>query len=175
MQPARSIRVELKFCFVFSEVRWFSKGPLRLLFSFLGPKDSFNFLLQGIFLSQESNPDFLHFLHCQTDSLPVYNLGEIVKNLPAVQETRVWSLGWDDHLEKGRATRSIIIAWRIPRAECMAGYSPWDHKKPVRTECLTFTSRSRGRSKGRESFDWRQPKSLPYLGRASWLFATCRP
>ena len=30
------------FCFAFSEVRWFSKGPLRLLFSFLGPKDSFN-------------------------------------------------------------------------------------------------------------------------------------
>ena len=45
MQPAWSIRVELKFCFVFSEVRWFSKGPLRLLFSFLGPKDSFTTML----------------------------------------------------------------------------------------------------------------------------------
>ena len=33
--------MELKLCFVFSEVRCFSKGPLRLLFSFLGPKDSF--------------------------------------------------------------------------------------------------------------------------------------
>ena len=42
MQLAWSIRMELKLCFVLSEVRWFSKGPLRLLFSFLGPKDSFN-------------------------------------------------------------------------------------------------------------------------------------
>ena len=41
MQLAWSIRVELKLCFVFPAVRWFSKGPFRLLFSFLGPKDSF--------------------------------------------------------------------------------------------------------------------------------------
>ena len=42
MQLAWSIRVELKFCFVFSEVRWLSKRPLRLSFSFLGPEDSFS-------------------------------------------------------------------------------------------------------------------------------------
>ena len=41
MQPTWSIRVELKLCCVFSKVRWFSKGPLKQLFSFLGPKDSF--------------------------------------------------------------------------------------------------------------------------------------
>ena len=38
----------------------------------------------------------------------------MVKNLPAVQETRVQSLGWEDPLEKGMATHSIILAWRIP-------------------------------------------------------------
>ena len=38
----------------------------------------------------------------------------MVKNLPAVQETWVQSLGWEDLLEKGMATHSSILAWRIP-------------------------------------------------------------
>ena len=38
----------------------------------------------------------------------------MVKNLPAVQETWVPSLGWEDPLEKGKATHSSILAWRIP-------------------------------------------------------------
>jgi len=38
----------------------------------------------------------------------------MVKNLPAVQETWVPSLGWEDHLEKETATHSSILAWRIP-------------------------------------------------------------
>ena len=37
-----------------------------------------------------------------------------VKNLPAMQETWVGSLGWDDPLEKGMATHFSILAWRIP-------------------------------------------------------------
>ena len=41
----------------------------------------------------------------------------MVKNLPAMQETWVQSLGWEDPLEKGMATRSSILAWRIPWAE----------------------------------------------------------
>ena len=40
-----------------------------------------------------------------------------VKNLPAMQETRVQSLGWEDALEKERATHSTILAWRIPWTE----------------------------------------------------------
>ena len=39
--------------------------------------------------------------------------GSVVKNLPAVQETRIQSLGWEDPPEKGRATHSSILAWRI--------------------------------------------------------------
>ena len=39
--------------------------------------------------------------------------GLVVKNLPAMQETQVWSLGWEDPLEKGMATHSSILAWRI--------------------------------------------------------------
>ena len=38
---------------------------------------------------------------------------QMVKNLPAMRETWVWSLGWEDPLEKGKATHSSILAWRI--------------------------------------------------------------
>ena len=38
-------------------------------------------------------------------------------NLPAMQENLVWFLGWEDPLEKGTATHSSILAWRIPRTE----------------------------------------------------------
>ena len=38
----------------------------------------------------------------------------MVKNLPAVRETWVQSLVWEDHLEEGMATHASILAWRIP-------------------------------------------------------------
>ena len=41
-------------------------------------------------------------------------VAQLIKNLPMMQETWVWSLGWEDHLEKGKATHSSILAWRIP-------------------------------------------------------------
>ena len=41
-------------------------------------------------------------------------VAQMVKNLPAMQETWVWSLGWEDPLEKGMATHFSILAWRIP-------------------------------------------------------------
>ena len=42
-------------------------------------------------------------------------VAQLVKNLPAMRETLVRSLGWEDPLEKGEATCSSILAWRIPR------------------------------------------------------------
>ena len=39
---------------------------------------------------------------------------QVIKNLPAVQETWVRSLGWENPLEEGMATHSSILAWRIP-------------------------------------------------------------
>ena len=39
---------------------------------------------------------------------------QLVKNLPAMQETLVWSLSWEDLLENGKATHCSILAWRIP-------------------------------------------------------------
>ena len=56
-------------------------------------------------------------------------VAEMVKNLPAMQETWVHSLGMEGSLEKGMATHSSIIAWRIPRTEFLAGYSPWNQKE----------------------------------------------
>ena len=42
---------------------------------------------------------------------------QITKNLPAMWETQVQSLGWEDPLEKGMATQSSILAWEIPWTE----------------------------------------------------------
>ena len=42
-------------------------------------------------------------------------VAQLVKNLPAMWETGVQSLGWEDPLEKGMATHSSILAWRIPQ------------------------------------------------------------
>ena len=41
-------------------------------------------------------------------------VAQLVKNPPAMRETRVRSLGWEDPLEKGKPTHSSILAWRIP-------------------------------------------------------------
>ena len=41
-------------------------------------------------------------------------IAQLVKNLPTMQETPVRFLGWEDLLEKGKATHSSILAWRIP-------------------------------------------------------------
>ena len=41
-------------------------------------------------------------------------VAQLVKNLPAIRETWVQSLGWEDPLEKGTVTHSSILAWRIP-------------------------------------------------------------
>ena len=44
----------------------------------------------------------------------IFWLHQLVKNPPAMRETWVQSLGWEDPLEKGKATHSSILAWRIP-------------------------------------------------------------
>ena len=41
-------------------------------------------------------------------------MAQVAKNPPAVRETWVQSLGWEDPLEKGKAAHSTILAWRIP-------------------------------------------------------------
>ena len=48
-------------------------------------------------------------------------MAQLVKNLPAMQEIQVQSLGWEDLLEKEMATHSSILAWRIPWTEDPGG------------------------------------------------------
>ena len=48
----------------------------------------------------------------------------MVKNPPAMQETQVQSLGWEDPLEEEMATRSSTLAWEIPRTEEPGGLQP---------------------------------------------------
>ena len=50
-------------------------------------------------------------------------LAQMVKNLPAMQDTGVQSLGQEDPLEKEMATHSSILAWRIHGQRSLAGYS----------------------------------------------------
>ena len=68
----------------------------------------FKFLIEigpGVFVNE-----YEHFYGSLWASL----VAQMVKNLPAMQVTWVQSLGWEDPLEKGKATHSSILAWRIP-------------------------------------------------------------
>ena len=60
---------------------------------------------------------FLFFKH------PILCLpgGSVIKNLPAVQETPILSVGWEDPLEKKMATHSSTLAWEIPGMEVPGG------------------------------------------------------
>ena len=55
-------------------------------------------------------------------------MAQLVKNLPATQETLVRSLGGEDPLEKEMATHSSTLAWRVTRKRSQSGHSSWDHK-----------------------------------------------
>ena len=69
--------------------------------------------------------------------------GSVVKNSPAMQEaqeTRVRPLGGEDPLEKGMATHTSILAWRIPwTEEPRELFCPWGQKESDATEQLSFT------------------------------------
>ena len=74
--------------------------------------------------------------HWSVQSVPTSNLFyrlpwrlRRIKNLLAMQKTWVQSLSWEDPLEKGTATCSSLLAWRIPWTKESVGYSPWGHKE----------------------------------------------
>ena len=64
----------------------------------------------------------------------------MVKNLPAMQETQVQSLGQEDPLEKGLAAHSsgILLPGEPHGQRSLMGYSPWDCKELDMTEQLTY-------------------------------------
>ena len=63
-------------------------------------------------------------------------MAQRIKHLPAVQKTRVQSLGCEDPQEKEMATHSSILAWRIPWQRSLVGYSSWGRKELDMTEQL---------------------------------------
>ena len=67
-------------------------------------------------------------------------MAQLVKNPPAVQEMQIVSLGSEDPLEKGMATHSSILVWRIPRTEEPGGLQPRGRKESDATERLAQSS-----------------------------------
>ena len=76
-------------------------------------------------------------------------VAQMVKSLPAVQETQgltqVWSLGQEDPLEKEMATHSSILAWRIPWTEEPGGLNPMGSKR-VGHNWVTNTEKRNGQN-----------------------------
>ena len=83
------------------------------------------------------------FRTVSTEAAPVYipcshvKVAQMVKSLPAMQETQVQSLGREDPLEEEMATHSSILAWKFHGQRGLAGYSPWVAKSWT-SEQLTF-------------------------------------
>ena len=81
----------------------------------------------------ENHSPILFHLICTT-----VLMAQMVKNLAAMQETWVQSLGWEDPLEKGMTTHSSILAWRILGQRSLAGYIQSMGLKRVRHSWVTF-------------------------------------
>ena len=69
---------------------------------------------------------------------PTFLVAQTVKHLPAMQDTWVQSLGWEDPLEEEMATHPSTLAWKIPWRRSVVGYSPWGRKELDTTERLHF-------------------------------------
>ena len=66
-------------------------------------------------------------------------MAQTVKNLPAVQETWVLSLGGKDSLEKGTVTHSSVLSGEFYGERILVDYSPWDPKDSDKTERLILS------------------------------------
>ena len=79
---------------------------------------------------------FFFFKHCYT-FIWASLVAQLVENPPAVHETWVWSLGWEDPLEEDMANFYSILAWRIPMDRGARWASPWGGRKSDTTEWLS--------------------------------------
>ena len=73
-------------------------------------------------------------------------MAQRVKRLPAMLETRIRSLGWEDPLEKGMTTHSSTLAWRIPWTEELGGLQSMGLQRDghnLVTNTFTFTTKHR--------------------------------
>ena len=88
----------------------------------------------------------------------------VVRNLPAIRETRDQSLGWEDPLEKEMATHSSTLAWKISQRS-LVGYSPRGCKESETTERLHFHLRLPCGPVKTPRFQRRSHKFNPGLGK----------
>ena len=65
-------------------------------------------------------------------------VAQTVKHLPAMWEIQVWSLDWEDPLEKEMATHSVLLPGKFHGLRSLVGYSPWGCKESDMTERLHF-------------------------------------
>ena len=88
-----------------------------------------------------SNEGFVLWMDKTIGQIGILNgdCGSVVKNLPAVQETRVQSLGWEDPLEKEMATTPVFLPGEFHGQRSLVGCSPQGHKESDTTEQLTHT------------------------------------
>ena len=77
-----------------------------------------------------------------------FPVAQLVKNLPAMQETQVRFLGWEDPLEKGMATHSSILAWKIPMDRGVWQATVYGVAESSITERLSLFSREEEDSQG---------------------------
>ena len=100
---------------------------LPLLFSAFMTFQLLQYLILSFFASR---PFFFFFIEFSPLTFPRASLVvQLLKNLPAMQETLVRFLGWEDLLEKEMATHSSILAWRIPWTEELGGLNPMTLKE----------------------------------------------
>ena len=73
--------------------------------------------------------EFIDISPGSLDSSLGFILAQVVKSPPAMQETWVELLVWENSLEEDMAIQSSILAWRIPMDKSLVGYSPWGCKQ----------------------------------------------
>ena len=66
-------------------------------------------------------------------------VAQMVKNLPAMHETQVRFLGWEDPLEKGMATHSLLLPGEFHGQSNLTGYNPWGCQELHTTEQLSLS------------------------------------
>ena len=70
-------------------------------------------------------------------------MAQLVKNPPAMWDTRVRSLGWEDALQKGMATHSSILAWKIPWTDKLGGLQSMGSQRDTHDRATKHTAHSK--------------------------------
>ena len=97
-------------------------------------------------------------------------MAQTVKHLHIMQETGVWSLSWEDPLEKEKATHSSTLAWKFHGRRSLASYSPWGPKDWATS--LSPSARQRQDKAGQRGESGREQETqLAFLGCLLLIYA----